>query len=1152
MIRLFIENKEIELDEEVKFAITKQFEDLNDPTAIINDWSKTVSIPFTSTNHRIFGYIFNPDKLTVAGGDSLTGIYFDPLKKLDFRLLWGDAVLMTGYAKLNEVKQNAGRGSYDVTLFGQLGKVFQEMKKITFDTSYTNSDYIIDGSEYVDEFITKDLVAESWNSHGQTTELLETKTIESSGVTIDNPYYNVTDIIGFSPSNSFTENFDYNTIQRYPMEGETGSTIEDAVTDTYTNLLEQGFTGFPKFEDVTGIKPSTVIPNGMRPRGCGEFRSYLQLPYIYWNKLFQVFQKKAEDITGYEFELDQEWFDFNNPYYGKLVYMLKPFEAKDGGTSLNTYISKGHHSYADTSTATTVYEPHIIQDGNFCAYYGYSTLKDYWNAEKNIALDDSHMNKAETTETIAGTNMRLTLSPNGRVVTQAIKVSGLTEIYSGLAIQGTTSANIHNWECYYFNPAACLCVNVKYTGANGTVRRQTGAIYQGATDVTNQYVIDYANSCTCKATVNLYPERTNTDGSGSTNRYTGSIWDFELNFPETNLFYGEFGEYVDISLETYFWFPDNYTPNEYIPFGRRDVTVGSESYRSPDWSNKYRFATVLNFNSELRVTTGVFRSGSKFVLNDLWNNEYNLFDEILRYCKMYHIHVYVDDAQKKIHFLPYYKYFQNYTVKDWTKKIDKSKDFNITPITFEDKYVLFNYDEGKSKNEVAYKEKYGIEYGEYRVITEYNFNDSTKKLFSKQKPSIIITPAILSWHNLYAENTIIYIVPNEKFIEAEDKDGKTIDTFGQMYFYNGVQTFSSDLGLNSCYVSDDTKLMSWNQTYFYTGGYYGYNTSVRTFPYLSLTYGDNLITYAKPVELYSVNTSVDNAVGIYANFWNRYIDERYNAQNKKITCYVDLKPSDFCLFNFNQFVKVGQQLCIVNKIYDYDISSNDTTKVDLVTIQDLGAYTTNGFKYDTIVSDEKELTVPYDFYKKIQITATGNWELSQDNTDYRDFLVVYPESGNSGTTNVYVGSINEDGGYDLVFNLLDDSGNTLMNTTVRVDVGGSGTINTSPWYNSVYQGNSTTVSVTNSAATWSVVEVDKPAGATTAPTLSVTSGQAGITTITVSTTSSTSTGIYDYYLENSSHCIQTFRVNVLAAESNTASMAPANTDDSESVDDVTE
>ena len=40
--QLFIENFEIELNEGVQFLLNKEFEDLSNPTDIINDWSKTV------------------------------------------------------------------------------------------------------------------------------------------------------------------------------------------------------------------------------------------------------------------------------------------------------------------------------------------------------------------------------------------------------------------------------------------------------------------------------------------------------------------------------------------------------------------------------------------------------------------------------------------------------------------------------------------------------------------------------------------------------------------------------------------------------------------------------------------------------------------------------------------------------------------------------------------------------------------------------------------------------------------------------------------------------------------------------------------------------------------------------------------------------
>lgn len=65
-LRLFIEGEEIELNNTLQISITKEFEELNNPTTIINDWSKTVDIPFSARNNEIFGHIYSPSSLIVT------------------------------------------------------------------------------------------------------------------------------------------------------------------------------------------------------------------------------------------------------------------------------------------------------------------------------------------------------------------------------------------------------------------------------------------------------------------------------------------------------------------------------------------------------------------------------------------------------------------------------------------------------------------------------------------------------------------------------------------------------------------------------------------------------------------------------------------------------------------------------------------------------------------------------------------------------------------------------------------------------------------------------------------------------------------------------------------------------------------------------
>ena len=57
-----------------------------------------------------------------------------------------------------------------------------------------------------------------------------------------------------------------------------------------------------------------------------------------------------------------------------------------------------------------------------------------------------------------------------------------------------------------------------------------------------------------------------------------------------------------------------------------------------------------------------------------------------------------------------------------------------------------------------------------------------------------------------------------------------------------------------------------------------------------------------------------------------------------MTCYLKLTPTDFAKFKFSDFVKIGNVIYFVNKIYDFNIESNGTTKVDLISVQDINGY----------------------------------------------------------------------------------------------------------------------------------------------------------------------------------------------------------------------
>lgn len=863
MVSLYIENQLIELDKEVQFAITKTFEDITNPTSIINDWSKTVSIPFTDSNNETFGHIYNPDRITIHDEDLSTGLYFDPLKKLDFRLEWDSAVLMTGYAKMTSVTKTNGTGRYNITLNGELGKVFQEMKKITFDeTKYVGEDkdkYWIDGVSYTgDLVINQDYVANLWN-----TEEVYTDDIFSSSNTIK-----------FAPNNSLTEGFDY-TIFQYNINS----------TEEFTEVLNN-----INFTTETGIEPKNIIPKGMLPREIGEYRSYLQLPYIHFYKLFLIFKHKFETITGYKIKLDESWFNEYNPYWNNLVYMLKMLDISKENLLINTYDMRFFNDVLGWNESSNVPTTTL-----------YSTLKpmqQFSPEEKKPIVKWDIDVRPFNTNAIISTNKNYQL----RLQTEAVYNNGNRNIFK-------------------LNPANALeiTVNTNYIEVN------PDNTYTFITSLGKTYLIcdtEYTGNTDGYYKVIRIGEADNSNAS-----FSRFFFDLPLGINLSNIIGDNFYSYISLDAK---WVNNN------------DMIYNVTSKRVSDaWVRLY--ASDADF--KITISEDVKRSNTHFTINDVWDNEYNIFEEILKYCKMYKILINVNDINKEVSFTPSVNFFNKYEILDWTDKLDVSKEYTIKPITFENKYILFNYKDSKSNLNADFKEKYGVNYGEYKLTTDYNFNTETKNLFDKIQTGIGVTPYILSWSSLYDYKEVTYSFPNEVYISTSDKDNKKVDIFGAYLFYNGLKDFDTDesLKLRKVKISDDTDYQVSYNTYCYTQSSDTTKT-VTKFPELSNLYNNYFSTFNTPLFNYTSQTIPEVHYNIYTLFWKKYLDERYNTNNKLVTCYLHISPTDYMNFEFNKFIKIENQLYIVNKIYDYDITSNSSTKVDLVTIQDIEGYTTNNFE----------------------------------------------------------------------------------------------------------------------------------------------------------------------------------------------------------------
>lgn len=62
-IKLYIADKLIDCSDELSLPITYQLESFDNPTIVKNSFSKTITIPGTKNNNKIFGEIYKLDRM---------------------------------------------------------------------------------------------------------------------------------------------------------------------------------------------------------------------------------------------------------------------------------------------------------------------------------------------------------------------------------------------------------------------------------------------------------------------------------------------------------------------------------------------------------------------------------------------------------------------------------------------------------------------------------------------------------------------------------------------------------------------------------------------------------------------------------------------------------------------------------------------------------------------------------------------------------------------------------------------------------------------------------------------------------------------------------------------------------------------------------
>lgn len=382
-VRLFLVDEEVEFSTPPEILFNYSETELTNPTIVKNSYSKTLTIEGTPHNNRIFGHIYNMERLQSYQG-GVMGTAFNPLLKTDFTLYYNGSIYESGYFKLNEVRRNKNNIQYDITLYGGLGDFFYNLSFREDGNAMELSDltywYEKWSGEDLGFTINKETVREAWNNIG-------------SG----DPKWGT---INFAPC--------YNGIPT-AISADKVLINNSGVTDYSPTGTSKTYSMGTTFEELTEWETF-------------DLRSYLQRPVMRVSEVIDAICD-PDNNGGYSVNLDQSFFNISNPYYNQAWFTLPMLTELDSQPTepvpfaVSALTREDDYIYGIYSGLSSVSNVSIDLGVGFTPEDGYSgssiyLIRSYWCRGVNV---QNRMAKAWCSDTCITMQM-LGYNADGQIV----------------------------------------------------------------------------------------------------------------------------------------------------------------------------------------------------------------------------------------------------------------------------------------------------------------------------------------------------------------------------------------------------------------------------------------------------------------------------------------------------------------------------------------------------------------------------------------------------------------------------------------------------------------------------------------------------------------------------------------------------------------